>query len=551
MPRASATGDDRPAAVEELARRILAAGKYRHLDEGFVHRLAGEALDRCRDRTQALKYAKRKLHQAFGAFLTGQPAEAVAAVGAAVTEDRLSLRDACRTAMRAHASSAERLADLEAFYEQVAAWCGTPRSVVDLACGLNPLAMPWMRLAPDCSYWFCDVDASLVAALRGLETVLPAARLTGEPRDLVAAPPRVSADVALVLKTLTTVEQQSGGAAGRILAALDCEHVVVSLPRRSLSGRREYTDDARAMLQRAAEGSPYHLADEAHVGDELLCHLTREPAGAHDAGPVRADAGDDAPAEPPGGDGAGADPPGDEARAGGVLTLVGTPLGNLSDLGGASLRALREADVVCAEDTRRTRKLLSAFDIHPARLVSVRAHNERAQSARVLRWLDEGLRVAFATDAGMPTVSDPGYELARHVLDAGREISVAAGPDAATTALALAGMPADRWCFEGFLPVRGGARTRRLADLAAEPRTMVLYEAPHRLLGTLADLAAALGPDREAAVLNDMTKRYERVWRGPLATLTDHLATPPPRGEFALVVAGRPTPRQGSGDASS
>lgn len=216
---------------------------------------------------------------------------------------------------------------------------------------------------------------------------------------------------------------------------------------------------------------------------------------------------------------------------------MGTPIGNLADLPANALQALRDADVVCAEDTRRTRKLLSAYDIHPPRLVSVRAHNEERMSARVGEWVAAGARVALVTDAGMPALSDPGQRLVRHLVEAGAPVAVAPGPDAATTALLASGLPALSWCFEGFLPVRGGARARRLAALAAEHRTVVLFEAPHRLRRTLDDLSRALDPDRPVAVLNDLTKRYERVWRGMLSEVHASLAETDPRGEFVVVLS--------------
>ncbi|HEX6872731.1 MAG TPA: 16S rRNA (cytidine(1402)-2'-O)-methyltransferase [Micromonosporaceae bacterium] len=220
----------------------------------------------------------------------------------------------------------------------------------------------------------------------------------------------------------------------------------------------------------------------------------------------------------------------------GRLTLVGTPIGNLADLTDGALAALRAADVVCAEDTRRTRKLLTAFDLHPARLVSVRAHNEAHEAVRVRRWLAEGRQVVYVTDAGMPVLSDPGQRLARLVLDAGATVAVAPGPDAVTTALLRSGLPVRRWCFEGFLPVKGGARARRLAAIGAQTRAVVLFEAPHRLLRTLADLVAAAGPDRPAAVLNDLTKLFERAWRGSLGPVAAQLAGVEPRGEFVVVL---------------
>jgi 16S rRNA (cytidine1402-2'-O)-methyltransferase len=224
------------------------------------------------------------------------------------------------------------------------------------------------------------------------------------------------------------------------------------------------------------------------------------------------------------------------------LVVVGTPIGNLGDLTPAARAALDAADVICAEDTRRTRKLLSAFDIHPPLLVSVREHNEERESARVLRWLAEGRRVAYVTDAGMPTVSDPGQRLVRAVLDGGGRVAVVPGPDAATTALLLSGFPAGSWCFEGFLPVKGTGRAQRLAAIAAGYRTVVLFEAPHRLLRTLADLTTACGTDRAVAVANDLTKRFERVWRGPLGEVQGELAATGPRGEFVIVISPERTP---------
>jgi 16S rRNA (cytidine1402-2'-O)-methyltransferase len=222
----------------------------------------------------------------------------------------------------------------------------------------------------------------------------------------------------------------------------------------------------------------------------------------------------------------------------GRLALVGTPIGNLHDLSGRARDALAAADVICAEDTRRTRRLLSACNVHPPMLVSVRQHNERAQAVRVLSWLAEGRDVAYVTDAGMPLLSDPGERLVRTVIAADGVVTVAPGPDAATCALLLSGLPMDRWCFEGFLAVKGRERRQRLTALAVEPRTVVLFEAPHRLLRTLADLAETAGPVRRVAVANDLTKRYERVWRGPIGAVLAELAATEPRGEFALVLAG-------------
>jgi 16S rRNA (cytidine1402-2'-O)-methyltransferase len=222
----------------------------------------------------------------------------------------------------------------------------------------------------------------------------------------------------------------------------------------------------------------------------------------------------------------------------GRLTIVGTPIGNLADVTDRIRRALAAADVICAEDTRRTRRLLTAYDVHPPKLVSVREHNEQRQAAQVLRWLADGRSVAYVTDAGMPVLSDPGERLVRAVIAANGVVAVAPGPDAASSALLVSGLPSARWCFEGFLPVKGRARRDRLAAIAAEPRTTVLFEAPHRLLRTLADLAAIVGAQRQVAVANDLSKRYEQVWRGPIGIVLAELDGIEPRGEFALVLAG-------------
>jgi 16S rRNA (guanine(1405)-N(7))-methyltransferase len=271
--RAAEPRDD---LAEETARRVLASAKYRDLDDGFVRRVAAEAADRFSDRNQAVKYAKRKLHQAFGAYLAEPPSRAVARCVDAVLAGS-DVRDACRTAMRAHASTAERVDQLVPLYQQVAAWCGPMTSVADLACGLNPLAVPWMRLAPGAAYWCCEIDRQLVAALARLGEILPVG-LTSRTRDLVADPSGVKAQVALLLKTVTTLEQQRAGAANRLLHALDCEHVVLSLPRRSLSGRRGYADDPAAVLERTIAGTRYRLEGRAGFGGELLHHLVASGA---------------------------------------------------------------------------------------------------------------------------------------------------------------------------------------------------------------------------------------------------------------------------------
>lgn len=267
-----------PTDADDLVPRILSSAKYRHLDPALVHRVATEAGQRCRDRAQAVKYAKRKLHQAFGAFLNGSPAPAVHAMIAAVRAGA-DPHAAALTAMRTHASAAERVDWLEPFYQQVGAWCGTPGSVADLACGLNPLAIPWMRLAPDASYLAYEIDTDVVTALAGLDDILPV-NVTASTCDLVAAPPSVSAELTLLLKTVTTLEQQAVGAAARVLSRVDSDHVVVSLPRGSLSGRREYADDADAIVGQVVAGGQYRVADRAAFGTEALYHLVPDGDGA-------------------------------------------------------------------------------------------------------------------------------------------------------------------------------------------------------------------------------------------------------------------------------
>ncbi len=200
------------------------------------------------------------------------------------------------------------------------------------------------------------------------------------------------------------------------------------------------------------------------------------------------------------------------------------------------LRTLREVSLIAAEDTRHTRKLLSHFHIRTP-LVSLHEHNEAARIDELLRRLARGEAVALVSDAGMPTISDPGARLVRAVADAGFDIVVVPGPTALTTALAGSGLPADRFVFEGFLPRQGRARRERLAELAGDPRTMVFYEAPHRLRRTLRDMLDAWG-DRPACIARELTKAFEQWLRGPLSELVPYWDERDPRGEFVIVVAG-------------
>lgn len=222
----------------------------------------------------------------------------------------------------------------------------------------------------------------------------------------------------------------------------------------------------------------------------------------------------------------------------GVLVLAGTPIGHAEDASPALLTALTEADVIAAEDTRRFRDLCRRLAIDPtATVVSFFDGNEGARVAALIDHLEAGRRVVVVSDAGMPAVSDPGYRLVAAAADAGIRVTAVPGPSAVLTALAVSGLPTDRFCFEGFLPRKGGERRARLAGLAAEPRTMVFFEAPHRLAVFLADAEAALGADRRAVVCRELTKTYEEVRRGTLAELRGW-AEGEVRGELTVVVGG-------------
>jgi 16S rRNA (cytidine1402-2'-O)-methyltransferase len=223
----------------------------------------------------------------------------------------------------------------------------------------------------------------------------------------------------------------------------------------------------------------------------------------------------------------------------GRLVLVGAPLGNIGDASARLRETLATADVVAAEDTRRLARLARDLDVTvTGRVVSYFEGNEERRTPDLVEALRDGALVALVTDGGMPSVSDPGYRLVRAALDAGLPVTAAPGPSAVTTALALSGLPCDRFCFEGFLPRSGGGRRSRLRALAAEERTLVFFEAPHRVAGALADLASVFGADRPAAVCRELTKTYEEVRRGPLGELAAWAADGEPRGEITLVVAG-------------
>jgi 16S rRNA (cytidine1402-2'-O)-methyltransferase len=233
----------------------------------------------------------------------------------------------------------------------------------------------------------------------------------------------------------------------------------------------------------------------------------------------------------------------------GSLVLVGTPIGNLGDLSPRAVEALRSADVVYCEDTRRTRALLTHAGVSGVPLRSLHQHNEDERQPEVLDAVARGQTVAVVSDAGMPGVSDPGSRVVSAAARAGLTVTVVPGPSAALAALVVSGLPAGRFCFEGFLPRSGRERKERLSVVAGERRTTVIYEAPGRVAGTLRQLEAACGSDRRVAVARELTKLHEEVWRGDLAgALSWAEETGRLRGEVVIVVAGATATEETVGD---
>ena len=223
----------------------------------------------------------------------------------------------------------------------------------------------------------------------------------------------------------------------------------------------------------------------------------------------------------------------------GSLILVGTPIGNLGDLSPRAIEALASADLVCCEDTRRTGRLLEHAGVRGVRLRRVDEHTEAEAVTDVCELLAAGATVAVVTDAGMPALTDPGGRLVAASAVAGHTVTVVPGPSAGLAALAVSGLPAGRFCFEGFLPRKGKARAERLEQIARERRTTVLYESPHRLRSCLADLAEVCGPLRRAVVARELTKLHEEVVRGSLAELCEW-SHGPVKGEVVVVMEGAP-----------
>ena len=225
----------------------------------------------------------------------------------------------------------------------------------------------------------------------------------------------------------------------------------------------------------------------------------------------------------------------------GALYVVATPIGNLEDISARALRVLREAHCIAAEDTRHTGRLLAHFGIQTP-LLSLHEHNERDRLESIVARLREGQTIALVSDAGTPLISDPGFPLVRELRRQGLQVIPVPGPSSLLAALSVAGLPTDRFVFEGFLPAKAAARRERLQVLAAEERTLVFLEASHRIAETLADLAAVFGAERPAVVARELTKRFEEVHSAPLEELAAWLDADPNRqkGEFVLVTQGAP-----------
>jgi 16S rRNA (cytidine1402-2'-O)-methyltransferase len=222
------------------------------------------------------------------------------------------------------------------------------------------------------------------------------------------------------------------------------------------------------------------------------------------------------------------------------LYVVATPIGNLEDITYRAVRVLSEVDLIAAEDTRHSRVLLSHYGITTA-MQAFHEHNEAQLEGKMLERLSQGQSIALVSDAGTPLLSDPGYRLVRAAREAGLPVFVVPGPSAVTAALSVAGLPTDRFAFEGFLPVKSAARKKRLEALGPETRTLVFFESSHRIEATLADMQQVFGEQRQAAVCRELTKKFETVLRGTMSELQQELARDPNqgRGEFVVIVGGR------------
>ncbi len=223
----------------------------------------------------------------------------------------------------------------------------------------------------------------------------------------------------------------------------------------------------------------------------------------------------------------------------GTVVLAATPIGNTADASARLVALLERADVVAAEDTRRLYALANRLGVHVSgRVVANHDHNERGMADRLLDEAETGATVLLVSDAGMPTINDPGLAVVRRAIERGVPVTCAPGPSAVLDALALSGLPTDRFCYEGFLPRKHGERVAHLRQLKAEPRTIVFYETVHRIDEAMADLEAVLGPDRPMALCRELTKDYEQIRRGTIGEIRAGLSADPPRGEMVLVIGG-------------
>ena len=227
----------------------------------------------------------------------------------------------------------------------------------------------------------------------------------------------------------------------------------------------------------------------------------------------------------------------DSGRSGGRLVLCGTPIGNLEDISLRAIRTLGEADLLACEDPGRTRKLLTHLGVRAPEMLVYNEGNEAGRAGELVARVVGGETVVVVSSSGMPAVSDPGYRVVAACLDAGLDVEVVPGPTAAMAALTVSGLPPGRFCFEGFLPRKPAERRRRIADLAAEPRTLVFYESARRIESSMADLLAGLG-DRRATLARELTKMFEETRRGTLSHLLEGVRSTPPRGALVVVVEG-------------
>ena len=224
------------------------------------------------------------------------------------------------------------------------------------------------------------------------------------------------------------------------------------------------------------------------------------------------------------------------STSGGALVLIATPIGNLADMTQRAIEALQNADVICCEDTRHSGKLLAHFGVTGKKLIVINEHTEYDAREEIVSLVTSGSTVALITDAGTPGISDPGERLVVAVVEAGGNVTAVPGASALTMALVISGLPTSRFVFEGFLPRSGAERTDRLAMTTTESRTIVLYEAPHRLAKTLSDLTTACGAMRRVVLARELTKLHEEIWRGTLQDANMLVAATEPRGEYVIII---------------